>query len=189
MARANQAANLTASDGGRVANAPVNAEVSGNAVLEPTNITDTEKENFIVKVEYYDGDTLLQTDDTPPFVLDTTKLKDGSYTISERTYFDDGSESEITRTIEVENVSQKTATDGNGGSSALWLLLPLVVLGLGVAAFFIIRSRANGSSDEMYVQPVTYSPPDYSSGTPDWQRGIAPPSTGDVINPTEKRDA
>lgn len=181
----NQTTKLTASDGEKVSNAAVEPTVSQDAVLDPTNITDTTKEKAIEKVEYYRGEEILQTDSEAPYVMDTTKLKDGSYTITERTYFEDGSTAETTRTIEIANVSQKTATDNNSGS-LLWLaLIPILLVG-GLAVAFAIRRRGSTAA---YTAPdtVTYAPHDYSPGVPDWQRGLKPQDSDEPVVYTQEK--
>lgn len=139
--------NLTASNGQAVVNGSVATTVSGLVTLDPSNITSSSKEKSITKVEYYEGQALIQTDSIAPFVLDTTKLSNGSHTITERTYYTDGSRSEITRVLSVDN-SKKVATTANNTGAIIGIVLTFVVL-LGVGGgilFLVMRNRVTVSS-------------------------------------------
>lgn len=99
---------LIAEDSTPVANAAASETVGGEAVLDPTIITDKLKQEQIVKVEYYDGEKLVYTATEPPYSLDTTTLPNGTYTITARTYLKDGTTEETTRVLGIENELPET---------------------------------------------------------------------------------
>ncbi len=94
---------VEATTGETVTNAQNTPETEGLVTLDSSNVTDEDKIDQIVRVEYYSGEKLIQTVEKAPFALDTTRLTDGDYTITERVYYNDGSVSEKTQTIVVEN--------------------------------------------------------------------------------------
>jgi hypothetical protein len=136
---------LKASNGEAIVNAAVTDALSGKAVLDPSNITNSSKEQSITKVEYYTGDTLVQTVEAIPYALDTTKLANGLYTITERTYFNDGSHSEVTKVVSVAN-----AQSAVGGGGSFWITLGQWVMGLvtvgGAAAAFVVWRRRQAAT-------------------------------------------
>lgn len=124
-------------DGEGIDNGSYDEDLSGLAVLDPTNITDEEKIANIEHVEYYLGEELLQYDDTEPFALDTTLLKNGTYTITEKTYYLDGSTSEITRTVDIQNDASVGGERSEGLSG--------VKLGVGIGmSLLLIAGLAGG---------------------------------------------
>lgn len=68
-------------------NAAATDTVSGFTTLTHQTLRTPQKEQSIVKVEYYNGEELVQTVTQAPFALDTTKLQNGQYTITERTSY------------------------------------------------------------------------------------------------------
>jgi hypothetical protein len=168
-----------------VSNAPASNTVQGLTTLDPSNVTSAEKVASIVKVEYYRGETLIQAVEIAPFALNTDKLENGDYTITERTYFDDGSVSEKTQDITVANVAAK-ATDGGPSDSKLVRLiagsgLGLVLLGLlGFGGWRFRRSRSLTRPDYYanYGEYVGGNP--YAPGT---NPGQQPQVYGMVVQP------
>lgn len=146
---------VTASTGQSVSNAAATETVAGPTTLDPSNVTNSAKEQSILRVEYYNGETLIQTDDTKPFVLDTTRLKNGRYTLTERTYFIDGSQSEVTRVVTVAN----NTIASKKSKPWLWLLLLLPMIGGG---FWFVKRKL--SSDDISYD--NYSSGDYLPYTP-----------------------
>jgi hypothetical protein len=90
-------------DGKKVEIVGNNDKVSGLVVIDPSNVLDTDKQKQITKVEYYLDGKLVQTVTKAPFALDTTLLDNGSYTMTEKTYFADGSIQEQSGPLEVAN--------------------------------------------------------------------------------------
>lgn len=138
--------NLTASNGQKVTNGAVATTVSGYVTLDPSNITNSSKEKSITKVEYYEGQNLIQTDAIAPFVLDSTKLSNGSHTITERTYYADGSKSEVVRILSVQNTKAVAKTSSLGAVIAVVMVL-LFLGGGGAAAVFFLKRRQVSVAD------------------------------------------
>jgi hypothetical protein len=124
-----------AQTGSLVANASVNDKVSGLASLDISNIVDATKEKSIKYVEYYDGEKLIQKVSEAPFALNTKLLKNGSYSITERTYYVDGSQGEVTKVLGVENiagVAVKKPDTLNVFPIIFVLVLLMGILGIGL---------------------------------------------------------
>lgn len=148
----------------------VNAQADGNitkgqlVTLDPGNVLDEKKALAIVRVEYYSGEQLIQTVTDPPYALNTNLLSPGKYTITERTYYDDGSTSERTQDITV-NAAATVSHKGPGLSKIMPLIVTLLVLVVGVVAYFVarrirfIRAQSNiepsstFNADEMVISP------------------------------------
>lgn len=164
--------------GAQVANASVTEQVSGLASLDISNVVDATKEQAIVAVEYYDGEKLIQKVTSPPFALNTKLLKNGSYTITERTYYIDGTQGEVTKVLGVSNQSGQVAGAKDDMSSSVYvglfvLLIAIVVVGTvtrhrwlpalvsGTAA---VRGRFGSKADSGSVsaaqEPPTQTPID-----------------------------
>lgn len=135
------AASLKASTGQTVANSSVSGQVSGLMVIDPGLITNEGRGRRVAKVEYYEGSTLAQSDITPPYALDTSSLSNGSHTLTERIYYTDGSRSEITRSVEINNAAaaapKSTKSSNTTTVLILGIVLPLLILGVG--GFFAWR--------------------------------------------------
>ena len=142
------AAMLKAADGSSVTNAAVATTVSGQVTLDPSNVTSSSRERTITKVEYYEGGTLVQTDSAAPFTLDSAKLNNGTHTITERTYFNDGSRSEVTRIITTSNNAKAVAKTSPAAPAAAAIFITLLVVGLaaGAAMYFWHRNRVTVSA-------------------------------------------
>jgi len=87
----------------KVTDATLKNTVAGLVTLDPSNITDASKKKDIERVEYYEYGGLLTTVKKAPFALDTKMLKNGQHSITERTYYTDGSIQERTALITVNN--------------------------------------------------------------------------------------
>ena len=86
-----------------VSNAAASETVTGDTVLDPTLVTNPSKQELVEKVEYYLGEVLIYTATEPPYALDTKVLPNGTYTITARTYLEDGTTEEVTRVLGIEN--------------------------------------------------------------------------------------
>lgn len=124
-------------------NGSVDEDLSGLAVLDPSNVTDEEKVDDIDHVEYYIDGKLIQSDDTAPFTLDTKKLKNGTYTITEMTYYIDGSTSEVTRTVDINNTQDAANSSGPNAKTktTIGVGLSLLLLALAGGAYWYVRRR------------------------------------------------
>jgi hypothetical protein len=93
--------------------------------LDTSTITDKDKVAQVQRVEFYVGDELVQTVTEPPFAFDSTGLEEGTYTITQRTYFGDGSSSEESQIVEVKGAvtARPSQPVGQGkGLGGLWLI-------------------------------------------------------------------
>lgn len=81
----------------------------GDSVVEleapATIVTTPDATRKVMKVEYLLNGKLLATDDSPPYsyTLDTTQYRNGSYTFTTRTYYQDGAPDISNSTIVVKN--------------------------------------------------------------------------------------
>lgn len=81
----------------------------GDSVVEleapATIVTTPDSNRKVMKVEYLLNGKLLATDDSPPYshTLDTTKYRNGEYTFTTRTYYQDGAPDISNSTIVVKN--------------------------------------------------------------------------------------
>lgn len=80
--------------------------VSNLTVFDSANINNAQRVAQISQVDYLISGKVIQTVTKPPFALDTTKLANGTYTITERTILKDGSHDDVTRSISVRNASK-----------------------------------------------------------------------------------
>lgn len=133
--------------GAKIANTSVDSQVSGLASLDISNVVNPTKEKAISYVEYYNGEQLVEKVSQAPFALNTKLLKNGSYTITERTYYIDGSQSEVTKVLGIENTASvagaesKQMTIGKGLLVGLsGLLISLIITALAVW-YFVLRPR------------------------------------------------
>ena len=192
--KSNQGQTVTsAATGQTVTNGATGGIVSGDTTLDPTNITNASKEKSITKVEYYDGTNLLQTDYTAPYTIDTTQLKDGTYTITELTHYTDTSNSEVTQTLDVQNISSKTQSTAKKGTSPWVFLLPFLLLVGGVGLVVFLKKRGQDASYDPYlagidttaIDTAAYPPASYGTGVPDWQQGITQVQQDQPVSPVD----
>lgn len=115
-------------------------ELAAPATLETT--TDGSKE--ILKVEYLMNGKVVTTDTTPPYShnVDTTKLRNGSYSLTSKTYYRDG---------KVDSSKVSLVVNNPFGLTQLWLQLKhyawLIIILLVVAGelFYLKFIRGKGS--------------------------------------------
>jgi len=112
---------VTATTGQSVVNTQVNGKATrGQLVtLEASTVTDAAKVGNITKVEFYNGSTLMQTVAAAPFALNTESMQPGTYSITQRTYFDDGSTSQQSQIVTIEAQTVRFAK----GKNTLWLVI------------------------------------------------------------------
>lgn len=124
-------ATVTALGGQTVVNAEAHDTVrQGQLVtLSPSNVTDEKQALSIARIEYYSGEKLVQTVDVPPYVWNTKNVAPGSYTITERTYYGDGSQSEQTQHITVIAATSTQAKPAEAGN----LVAGGIICGLAAA--------------------------------------------------------
>jgi beta-glucanase (GH16 family) len=96
---------ITTAGGDQVDVAKDNKTVDGDTVLNPALVTDKTLQATVKKVEYYLDGKLAQTDSTPPYKFDTSKVADGTYTVTEKIYFKDGKTQETKAKITIKNVA------------------------------------------------------------------------------------
>lgn len=123
-----------------------NTTITGDAVLDPSIATDENVIKNVAKVEYYVNGELYQTDDSAPFLLDTTKLPDGQYELKEKIYFKDGTTKESTAIVNIDNVSEAgqalLSKPRNKWLMAGFGVMGAVMLGLGgVLGYRFLRQR------------------------------------------------
>lgn len=119
--------NVTATTGQVVVSADTQTELNGGlVVLDPQNVTDPERIKNIQKVEYYEGGKLIQTVTEPPFALDSSKLNPGSHSITERVYFKDGTQSERSQVLSVQNTTTQVPPEKKSIS-------PRMIIGSSIA--------------------------------------------------------
>lgn len=147
--------------GQQIANAGASGSVKGLVTLDADTLTDATRTAQITKVEFYEGDKLIQTVATAPFVLNSAKLTDGTHTITQRTTYRDGSRSEVTRVVQVANLAAVAqASPVTGIVIGLTVLVVFVVLaGCGVV---LLRRRAglshsSGSKASAYGNSIDSS--------------------------------
>jgi hypothetical protein len=133
--------------GAQVANTSVDSQVSGLASLDISNVVNPTKEKAIQYIEYYDGEQLIEKVTQAPFALNTKLLKNGSYTITERTYYIDGSQSEVTKVLGIENAAEVAGIEakhtpiGKGiAIGVIGLIAALVVTAIAIW-FFVLKPR------------------------------------------------
>jgi beta-glucanase (GH16 family) len=98
---------INAATGEKVSAVTDNTVVAGSAVLSTELATSKAVQAKVDKVEYYINGSLKQTLTSPPYQFNTKKVPDGKYTVKEKVYFKDGTVSEKTAAITIQNVSAK----------------------------------------------------------------------------------
>lgn len=159
----NSSSTVKALGGQKVVNAQNDDKVSqGQLVtLDPSNVLDGDKVKSITRVEYYDGETLLQTAKAPPYVLNTKQLKPGQYSVTERTYYADGSVSERTQdiTITAAPASAKVMSMGMKIGIGVGIAVLVAVAGLLLRRWWTRRllARYTGKVPEGYSETMPQS--------------------------------
>jgi beta-glucanase (GH16 family) len=106
--------------------------------LEPATIVNADTVAQITKVEFYKNDELIQTANASPFALDTSVLGAGTYNITQRTYFKDGSTSQKSQLITIE-AKKTSSTNNKGRSLRIALIVGIVAVALGTPAVYAAR--------------------------------------------------
>lgn len=137
---------VTAPGGQQVVDTSSTGEVTQGdlATLDGSNVADQKKSDNIEKVEYYNGEKLVYTATVPPFALDTSKLPVGSVTVTQRTYFKDGSTAEESQLIEVKGAktaAAKAPEKGNGLVVGIGASMVILVTAFVAAWWFVLRPR------------------------------------------------
>jgi YD repeat-containing protein len=139
----------------------VNAQSDGTVdqgelvTLDPSNVLDEKKALSIVRVEYYNNEKLIQTVNEPPYALNTKVLAAGTYTITERTYYEDGSVSERTQDITVKETAATTVHKSHSWvAPVVWTIIVLAIAGL---AAFIARRIQISRSEAAYSSSTTFN--------------------------------
>lgn len=155
--------------------------VSGETTLDATNVTDSAKEKTITKTEYYVKGTLIYTDSSTPYTLDTTKLRDGEHTITERTHYTDGSSSDVIDTVVVANNTARSGGRSSASTVALGITLTSAAL---IGSFIVMQFIKRRSSSSQFTsgsvvapQNATLSSTDYPEDT-SWQQNMRGPRGG-----------
>lgn len=128
---------VTATGGQQVVNAQSAESVTeGELVtLEPSTITDADKVRAITRVEFYSGSKLVYTASKEPFALQSSILDPGTYTITQRTYFEDGSTSEKSQILTIDARKTSSAADAVE-KVGTWIAISVLVL---LAGALLIR--------------------------------------------------
>ncbi len=180
--------------GVKVTNTSVNSQVSGLASLDISNVVNPEKEKAISYIEYYNGEQLIEKVSKAPFALNTKLLKNGGYSITERTYYIDGSQSEVTKVLGIENaaavagVEAKRMTVGKGLLIGLGGLLVALVATAVAIWFLVLRPRGYSFGYTLSKSlelgraalPHHHTAPSPARYDPD--------ANVQIISPTEKKD-
>lgn len=138
-------ANLRATTGEQVVNAELtNSVTQGDLVtLDSSEVADKERIGQMTKLEYYDGENLFQTITKAPFVLATAKLKPGNHTITQRTYFKDGSIFEKNQVVTVKEKAKSNQQPLQIPWQFVWPVgLAGLMVGLGYIGWRYIKYRA-----------------------------------------------
>ncbi len=159
---------LQATSGQTVVNGPITGSVTNGELLtlDPSDVLDAAKIKNISKIEFYDGNDLIETVSSPPFALDTSSLKPGSHTLTARTYYADGSTSQNSQVI---TIKAKAAAVHKSGSNHTAVIITLIVLLLVTATAVVILRRwgtlrfRNFSAANNDQSPVVIIPTEPSS--------------------------
>lgn len=130
----------------------------------------------VSKIEYSLNHKLVATVTQPPYRyhLDTTKLLNGTYIFTTKTYYQNGQTETSSQTLIVKNPFGPTQLKLLAGHY-LWLILLLLVIAAAIGAWLLYRKRRGGgsgfhpgSSPHVSDGATLSSPPpsDYSGTTP-----------------------
>jgi beta-glucanase (GH16 family) len=124
---------VVTSSGEEVTVAKDNQTITGNAVLSPELATDPAEKAKVLKVEYYIDGKLKAIVRKPPFQFDTSKLTNGTYKLTEKIYYKDGTTKQKSVAIQVANyqragqsIAKKAALPATltAGAGGLLLVVP-----------------------------------------------------------------
>ncbi|HSX04879.1 MAG TPA: Ig-like domain-containing protein [Candidatus Saccharimonadales bacterium] len=147
---------VTATTGQTVTNVQATGSVTQGALatLDPATVSNAQEVKNISKIEFYNGDKLIQTVTKPPFALNTSKLKPGSYTITQRTYFKDGSTLQQTQLV---SITKKKSQHNLVTVIFISLLLVLLAVGLLVlrrrVLMYLAFKQASTTLGTVYGDP------------------------------------
>lgn len=161
------AGGVTVPNNGSVAvNTPVSVEPS---TVQPQGVT---------KVEYFLNGKLVDTETKPPYKynINTTKLKNGTYKLVSKTYYDNGSVKQASQNLIVKD----SALHASNLTWLYLLVIGLVVLfGLGIN--FIGPSALNGQFRRLFGRfgggPSTPAPAGWPSGSISPSGGMPTPGS------------
>lgn len=148
-------------------------EVSQPATIETTPST----EKVVTKVEYSINGKQLKTVTDPPYSysVETGNLRNGTYTLTVKTYYDDGTTDTKNSQLIVKNPLNATQVMLQLKHYA-WLVILLILLAAGLIGFLIFRKRGGGGGgDEFGGDFGGYA------GDPNSQYGAPPASS--VVTP------
>jgi len=158
--------------------------LANNDIVEVTTPVDVQptpiQSDGISKIEYYLNGKLQTTVKKSPYTykLDTTKLLNGTYTMTTKTFYANGQFKSVSQTVIVKNKFGITQLKLRLQKLA-WLIVLLIVLaGAALAAWLIHRNNDSDdgpSDDSTYEADTSYAPDDAPLVTP----------TNQNINPGE----
>jgi hypothetical protein len=105
------------------------------AVATPVSVEPaTIQSDGVTKVQYYLAGKLVDTETKPPYKynIDTTKLKNGTYKLVSKTYYDNGTSKQATQNLVVKDSAVHTAN-----LTWLYILVVVVVVLVGLGVNFI----------------------------------------------------
>lgn len=103
--------------------------VSSDVTVQPT----TQQTEGVIKVEYYLGDKLVDTETKAPYAYNiaTSTLKNGKYELKTKTYYENGTTKESTQHVEITKAASKTKLNPVG--------ISLIAIAAIVGAFLILH--------------------------------------------------
>lgn len=133
---------VIASDGRKILVAGSRPISSGNLVLDPTIVTDQSKIDKIAKVEYYANGKLIQTLTKPPYYFNSKLLKDGTYEITEKVYFKDGTTQVKSANITIANTPGAVPKESLTKKIIIVVLLSVGVIVAGITGLLIFHPES-----------------------------------------------
>jgi hypothetical protein len=132
------------------------AQVGGTVNLAPANTMAADGSTGIEKVEYYLDKKLVATEKVAPYTynMDTTKLRNGEYTVTVKTYFDNGTVDTRTDKLSVHNKVDLTYVVRQYGTSVGLLAAILVVC--AILIFKLILPRFSFARHNAFTPSVDH---------------------------------
>lgn len=151
----NQAKSFVTATGQTVMNGAILDEVSGLVTLDPTLFTDASRAKTVTEIKFLEDSALIQTVKASPFALDTTKLTNGKHAVTQQTSYQDGSISEITRVLSINNLAQ-----ANSQSMVPFIALAMLAVlgGGGGGSFWLWYRNRRGSGTGLAYGPAGHEP-------------------------------
>lgn len=147
-------------------------EVDQPAIIETTPST----EKAVTKVEYSINGKVVRTVSDPPYSysVETGNLRNGTYTLTVKTYYDDGTTDSTDSQLLVKNPLNATQLMLQLKHYA-WLVILLILIIAGAIGFLIFRKRGGGGGDEFGGDFGSYpSDPNSQYGAPGASSVITP---------------